>query len=279
MPTYYYVQLHQTIIVSERSKLICPHPYVDKLQSCFMSCSKLLCCLLASNIATRILLNITCFLAVLWCHANQHGKISTKMKIVDLLHWWLDDRVMCFKSWLTPYLVNLLSSLRQCLPVRWYPPRMDYFSPCCKSFHDWSWGISLPWLEWIFLIEGIQDICPWDFSHNSSEILCIMLHGRDDLFLDTLNVTLILTLPAITSCYQIVQSCHQYSRDKKNLPYSHRMVWILLTSNHPTFLSICHHQTIFLTFFSWSEFPGSSPRIQNILQDDRKNLTKTLIVL
>ena len=54
----------------------------------------------------------------------------------------------------------------------------------------------MPWLEGIIHIEGIQDICPRGYSENSFEISFIMLYGRD-VFLDILNVTVILTLPAI----------------------------------------------------------------------------------
>ena len=75
-----------------------PHWNVNKLQSCFMLCSKLFCCLLASAIGTRFVLNIICCTAVSWCHANQRGYISTWMPIVLLLPWWLDYHEMCFKA-------------------------------------------------------------------------------------------------------------------------------------------------------------------------------------
>ena len=42
------------LVVSARSKQICPHQYVDKLQSVIMSCSKLFCCLFASIIESEI---------------------------------------------------------------------------------------------------------------------------------------------------------------------------------------------------------------------------------
>ena len=83
-------------LFSARSKPICPHQYVNQLQACFMSCSKLFCLLLASFIETRSMSNVIFCIAVLWCHTNQHGNIYLKMLIVILLRWWLDYCEMCF---------------------------------------------------------------------------------------------------------------------------------------------------------------------------------------
>ena len=53
--------------MAARSKQIYPHPYVDKLQLCFISCSKLFCYLLALIILTRFVLNVTCCVGNLLC--------------------------------------------------------------------------------------------------------------------------------------------------------------------------------------------------------------------
>ncbi len=95
------------IIVSARSKQVCSRPYIDKLQACFMSCSKLFCCLLASIITTSFMVYVTCCNAVSWCHANQHGNISTKMLIAFLLHWWPDYLELSFKISWTSFLLEL----------------------------------------------------------------------------------------------------------------------------------------------------------------------------
>ncbi len=61
----------QQTIVSASSNEICPHWNINKLQSCFMLCKKLFCCLFASIIGTRFMLNVLCCAAISWCHANQ----------------------------------------------------------------------------------------------------------------------------------------------------------------------------------------------------------------